>query len=41
MTVSLAIETSQPNGTRFRLALGISVPVVLISTVAAALATLF
>ena len=41
MTVSLAIETSKPNGTSFRLALGISLPLVLISTVAAALAGLF
>ena len=41
MTVSLAIETSRPNGTSFRLALGITMPLALISTVAAALAKLF
>ena len=35
MTVFLAIEASQPNGTVYRVALGITVPVVLISTVAA------
>lgn len=41
MTVSLAIEASQPNGAVYRLALGITMPLVLISTTVAALARLF
>lgn len=35
MTVFLAIETSQPHGTTYRLALGCTLPLELISMVAA------
>lgn len=35
MTVFLAIEASQPNGAVYRAALGFTLPLVLISTVAA------
>ncbi|WP_280138589.1 hypothetical protein [Mesorhizobium sp. 1M-11] len=40
MSLTLAIETSQPSGATFRLALGCSVPLALVS-VLAAIARLF
>ena len=35
MTVFLAIETSQPCGTKFRLALGCTIPILLVSGITA------
>jgi hypothetical protein len=35
MTVFVAIETSQPHGASYRLALGVTVPLALVSVIAA------